>query len=161
MTKMQLRLPRSALGLTLSFATCASLVLLEYGTLPSHADKVQASQELIATPALAPRPAAEVFSIDDTRPMFGARQHQGTLQNATQPKPPSTDEPQLRMALEGVIMTPNSRRACLGIMPDGPSRCLKEGGSMDGWTLVEIKPQDVTLRHGAQTRKLKLAGKAR
>ena len=156
-----MRLPHSAIGLTLSLATCASLVLLEYGTLPAPPDKVRASQDLIATPALAPRPVAEVLYIDDTRPMFGARRRQGTLQKAPQPKPPSTDEPQLRMVLEGVIMTPNSRRACLGIIPDGPSRCLKEGGSMDGWTLIAIKPQDVTLRHGASTRKLKLAGKTK
>ncbi len=106
-------------------------------------------------------PPAEHYDPIKQRPLFieGRRplpDDEGDSTPEAPPAPPPNKTPPPRIAISGILITPQDRYAMLRNPPkDGPSR-LRTGDNFQGWVVEDIQRDSLTLRQGGETQEISL-----
>lgn len=122
----------------------------EVSVLASATNPISPARPAAASRVLAP---ASTFAALTQRPLFlPSRQPEPERPRArVAPAPPAPPAPPaLSATLVGVLMSPAGRSAILRLA-DGKTTTVREGGTLDGWTLKQVSPDRVSLLSGATT----------
>ena len=133
----------------------AQLALYDPVFLPTDADKANVSLDLPENPEplFTPRQFADFSEVLERPLMFAARRMPPEPETApirAAPKAP------LRLGLEGVAISADSRVALLRNTVNNQLLQLAEGMSHDGWTLETIRSSGATFRRGDEAADLRL-----
>jgi hypothetical protein len=108
-----------------------------------------------------PMPPLEHYQVIRERPLFieGRRplpdEPQGAPEESPPPPPPNKTPPP-RIAISGILITPQDRYVLLrNPAKDGPSR-LRKGDDFQGWVVESIQRDGFTLRQGGETHEVPL-----
>jgi hypothetical protein len=120
------------------------------------------ASELAAVNPLGDWPAEALAEVLD-RPLFNPSRRAYKPPPEPEPEPEAPEpvvEETLKLALIGVLLGENGRFAMLKEDGSGKILRLKEGQSLDDWTLAEVRLRDVVLVRGEERKTLKLFDKA-
>jgi len=115
----------------------------------SDSGTANAGVELPATPVtgFAPRPFSDYAEILERPLLFAGRRMPPEPEQAAAP---AIQRSPLRLKLEGVAISSDSRVALLRNMADNQLLQLSEGMSHDGWTLETLNSSAATFRRGEE-----------
>lgn len=99
-------------------------------------------------------PPLDAFSAFVDRPLFTEGRRPAIETEQTE-APKEEDLTPLSLKLMGVIFSPRGEMAILA-ESSGKNRRVKRGGTVEGWRLIELKPDHVTLQRGEEKRDLPL-----
>lgn len=108
-----------------------------------------------APPAAVKLPALAAYAEVMQRPLFSA---------SRQPPPPEVGQDLLgksgSFVLLGIVLAPDDKAVLIQHGHPVEIARLKEGQAVEGWTLLSILPDRITLQHGASEVELKLRDRA-
>jgi hypothetical protein len=138
----------------------AQVALYDPVFLPTDADKANVSLDLPENrePLFRPRQFADFSEVLERPLMFAARRMPPEPEAAPIRAAPKTP---LRLGLEGVAISADSRVALLRNTVNNQLLQLAEGMSHDGWTLETIRSSGATFRRGDEAADLLLDANAK
>ena len=115
-------------------------------------------------PALASLPAFELPDLEDlaettTRPLFvpGRRMPEDTAQEPAPETPEPVRAPEIRrLSLSAVVIVEDQRVALLNDVATGSISRVREGDSVSGWRVLEIRDDSVVVENGSNREELPL-----
>jgi len=137
------------------------LVIVE----PSEELNVKASEYTVAkTEVVSIKPVSDYDQIIE-RPLFMPNRRPYTADGIVESRQNNgrknlvTKSTQHEYMLSAVVITENRRIALLYSKKDNKLQKLNQGDELDGWTLIDIQPSQVSLKKGAAIKQLELTVK--
>jgi type II secretory pathway component PulC len=143
----------------------AVLLAVEWVVLDRDREAALAVPQVKATPSVNTEsgdasdlelPPLEDYAQMADRPLFMESRRPGAEPSEAPPPPPPMTP--LNLKLMGIVFTPQGKKALL-VDAKGKYKRLKAQDSLDGWTLIEMKADQVVMQQGEERKSLDLLKK--
>lgn len=121
-------------------------------------DSIPAAPEI---PANRPAVSLETFSDITERPLFRQDRRPYVAEAPAEPKQPRDTGSDItaQITLSGVVIDDDERIALIERKQDKKLQQLRQGDTFNGWTLDQIRPDDITMQKGQESRQIALTVK--